>query len=317
MLKKLISFAAVCCMTVSLIPHAFAQNSPSEDVLRVMPLGDSITDGYPSDGGYRVTLCNLLEQNGLSSKVDFVGPLSKGNCYDPQHAGYIGYTIDDIKDSFMGEKIGIYSFIDELMQENPADVVMLQIGTNDIFSSYQLDTIGDRLELLVDKILGYLPEDGMLFLATIPVVNMSFGFTDYDGAIVDYNNVIRELVKEKQKTESRIRLSEINSVITKDNIGDGVHPSDAGYKLMGEYWYDILSKYISEREENHEVPVIPGDLDGNGIMNAVDASLMKRHLTRGCFSRGSAEIKAAELTGDGNVLAEDGAVMSRLLLNEE
>lgn len=45
---------------------------------------------------------------------------------------------------------------------------MLQIGTNDILSAYN-DGIADRLEHLVDYIASYLPEDGRLFVASIPI----------------------------------------------------------------------------------------------------------------------------------------------------
>ena len=57
------------------------------------------------------------------------------------------------------------------METYPADIVMLQIGTNDILSLYDLDNAGTRLELLIDKIMSYLPDDGMLFLATIPCMD--------------------------------------------------------------------------------------------------------------------------------------------------
>ena len=63
--------------------------------LRVMPLGDSITDGFTGQpiGGYRLTLWHLLEENGYADGIDMVGPQWGGDGIDPNHAGYSGYAI--------------------------------------------------------------------------------------------------------------------------------------------------------------------------------------------------------------------------------
>ena len=53
------------------------QPEPSRPI-RYMPLGDSITDGYPGEqGGYRTLLWQLLVQRD-GDKIDFVGSLSGG-----------------------------------------------------------------------------------------------------------------------------------------------------------------------------------------------------------------------------------------------
>lgn len=63
-LKKLISaIASAAVMLSCTVFPADAQNNETEK-LRVMPLGDSITDGFWLQGGYRTTLCELLEKNG-------------------------------------------------------------------------------------------------------------------------------------------------------------------------------------------------------------------------------------------------------------
>ena len=169
--KKILAFMLTFVMAFSAIFTVTAEEATAEK-LKVMPLGDSITDGYWLTGGYRQFLCEKLTDGGYMDGIDFVGPNWGGNI-DPNHAGYSGYSIDNIDqaDSISGQRTGISSFIDWLMENHPADVVMLQIGTNDILSYYDLENIGTRLEKLVDTILTYLPEDGALFLATIPCMD--------------------------------------------------------------------------------------------------------------------------------------------------
>src|SRR5690349_12885605 len=77
-------------------------NAESNGGVRVMPLGDSITDGFNVPGGYRVGLWQRLVSGGFS--VDFVGtgfngPASLG---DHDHEGHSGFRIDQIDASIVG-----------------------------------------------------------------------------------------------------------------------------------------------------------------------------------------------------------------------
>lgn len=258
--KRKSIFAVLTSLIMVFICVFHVSSVENKETIRIMPLGDSITDGYSTVGGYREPLANKLEQNGLSGRIDFVGPNWGGNCYDPQHAGYSGYSIDNIpqEDSISGARTGLSSFIDWLMEAYPADVVMLQIGTNDILSYYDLDNIGARLEKLVDAVLTYIPKDGMLYLATIPCmdanntlyINPNYFTPDYMDECVDkYNKEIKRIAADKQSQGKSISLADINSVLTKEDLYDGVHPTADGYKKMSEYWYDTLNQYL-----NGEVP---------------------------------------------------------------
>lgn len=224
--------------------------------IKLMALGDSITEGFTYRGAYRVPLANLLEENGLSQYVDFVGKKQAGDCYDNQHCGYTGYSIDPIseEDSVSGGRSGISERIEDLFGTYTPDVVMLQIGTNDILSLYELDSAGDRLKALVDSIFEKLPDDGMLYLATIPYMNAEddtyidpeyFTVEDMDKYVDDYNEKVKALVEEEKAAGRNIELADINSVLTKEDLQDGIHPTKEGYEKMGAYWYDIISGYVT------------------------------------------------------------------------
>lgn len=266
--KSIIAVLSSMAMAFLCIFHV--SSVETEAAVRVMPLGDSITDGFSTVGGYREPLANKLEQNGLSGKIDFVGPNWGGNCYDPQHAGYSGYSIDNIpqENSISGARTGLSSFIDWLMETYPADVVMLQIGTNDILSYYDLENIGTRLEGLVDSVLKYIPEDGMLYLATIPCMDANntlyinpYYFTpdSMDECVDKYNEEIKRIAADKQSQGKNIRLADINGVLTKEDLYDGVHPTADGYKKMSEYWYDTLNQYLNGEDTEPTLPTEPTD----------------------------------------------------------
>lgn len=348
-LTVFIAFSSVFCV------HA----EESGEKIRVMPLGDSITDGFSTVGGYRQPLCNKLEENGYSGNFDFVGPNWGGNCYDPQHAGYSGYSIDNIDqaDSISGARTGLSSFIDWLMDAYPADVVMLQIGTNDILSYYDLDNIGTRLEKFVDTVLTYIPDDGMLYLATIPYMdaNNTLYINEYyftpesmDECVNAYNAEIKRIAAEKQAEGKNIRLADINSVLTKSDLYDGVHPTEAGYKLMADYWYDILVNYLNGTEnplptepptefptepETTEPPTLPptepypteqettnppgiyvkGDANYDGKLSVADIVFMNECLTRKKEML-VVNFAASDMNGNGQLDIFDAVLLRRLLL---
>ena len=66
---------------------------PNAGAPKVMPLGDSLTDGYYTPGGYRPDLAELLGQDGLL--VDYVGSLANGPAgfRDQEHEGHSGWRI--------------------------------------------------------------------------------------------------------------------------------------------------------------------------------------------------------------------------------
>jgi hypothetical protein len=158
------------------------------------------------------------------------------------------------------------------METYDPDIVLLQIGTNDVLSAYN-NGIEDRLENLVDYMLTYLNDDeDVLFVTSIPYMDVeevyswfwSYGSVYYsmdkddfcdliDDYIDSYNVKIQNLVAEKQAEGKHIQYADINSVVNPDtDLNDGVHPNEQGYEKMGEYWYTVLDGYLSgESSDNY------------------------------------------------------------------
>ena len=299
--RKLTSALTAAALTLGLLIPA--GTSAEEQKLRVMPLGDSITDGFTVVGGYRIPLWYLLQEQGIVDGIDFVGPNGWyiDGVADYNHAGYSGYTIADCPG-----RQGIYNFIDWLMEEYPADVVMLQIGTNDIISSYDLDHAGERLELLADSILTYIPEGGMLYISTIPYMDAdvttytdAYTVEEMDAAVDDYNAKVKALVAKKQSEGKPVAQADVNSVLTKADLSDGVHPSEDGYRKMAEYWCGVLTEFVSgtpaptqpastEPTEPTETTAptettepdkpVPGDVNGDGQTDVTDIIILQKYL---------------------------------------
>lgn len=258
--------------------------SAASDPVKIIAMGDSITHGYINgDNGYRKYFCYGLQQNGITN-FDMVGPNNDWTdsttydwngttiTYDPAHAGYSGYAIQKI-----GSRQGLQETIFDttytdgdvsgnMMEVYQPDVIMLQIGTNDVLDA-QLTGIGDRLEELVDKLIPYVSGDGqVLYLASIPDIDAAKKYdwlgayqwtygVSYESdpekfvatvqaAVDDYNTIVKNLVAKKQAEGAHIEFSDINSTIdiSAGDLEDGVHPSEQGYAKMGQYWSNLLTE---------------------------------------------------------------------------
>lgn len=258
--------------------------SAASDPVKIIAMGDSITHGYINgDNGYRKYFCYDLQQNGITN-FDMVGPNNNWSdsatydwngttiTYDPAHAGYSGYAIQKI-----GSREGLQETIFDttyvngdvsgnMMEAYQPDVIMLQIGTNDVLDA-QLTGIGDRLEELVDKLIPYVSGDGqVLYLASIPNIDAierydwlgayewTYGVSyksdpekfvaTVQAAVDDYNTIVKNLVAKKQAEGAHIEFSDINSTIdiSAGDLEDGVHPSEQGYEKMGQYWSNLLTE---------------------------------------------------------------------------
>ncbi|MBR5370619.1 MAG: hypothetical protein IK130_00245 [Oscillospiraceae bacterium] len=318
--RKAAAFCAAALMLTGAQPPVCAEDSTK---LRVMCMGDSITDGFWLTGGYRNTLCSMVTENGLAGRIDFVGPnwgISTSDGYDPNHAGFSGYSIDNIaqEDSVSGGRIGLSSFMETMLETHPADVIFLQIGTNDILSLYDLDHFGERLEHLVDMILPALPENGMLYLATLPAMDANdhlyiseyyFTVESMDAAVAQCNAQIKALAQKKKAAGQPVTLADVNGVLTKADLYDGVHPSEAGYQKLGEFWYTQLTDYLGSADRPHDAAK-PGDINADGSINTADAAILRSFLL-GEPGLTAEQASRADFDGDSRLTAIDLTLLKK------
>lgn len=271
-----VSAAVVCGISVNAVNAAESDSKTT----KILCIGDSITDGYGTDGSYRKFLYHNLTESGYS--IDMTGPnWSWGDAsytdeetgetfsYDAAHCGYSGYAIKE----YPGRN-GILETVqngDYLTVYSP-DVVILQIGTNDVIDNHELDKADERLETLVDYIVENISSESDLFVTTIPYLDPNredvySWFSNYrhssdwqtnysddeveinvKNAVDEYNSTVKKVVEKVQSEGVKnIHFADVNSAVTdvKTQLKDGVHPNNTGYKLMGNYWTGVMKQYLS------------------------------------------------------------------------
>ncbi|WP_327046586.1 GDSL-type esterase/lipase family protein [Microbispora sp. NBC_01189] len=195
-------------------------------MMRVMPLGDSITLGVgsPTSSSYRISLQRSLGYQGLG--YDFVGsqasggnppgsPGGGGPAIDLDHEGHSGWRVDQIQASAQG-----------WLQVYRPDVVLLHLGTNDMIQDYLATTAVDRLMSLTDLVFTVRPQATVIVSTLVPSRTPAI-----DARIRQFNQRLPGLVRGRVSAGRHLVLVDMSSV-TKADIADDVHPNDNGYTKM-------------------------------------------------------------------------------------
>jgi lysophospholipase L1-like esterase len=201
----------------------------NDEAIAVMPLGDSITDGYNVPGGYRIDLWQtLVEQRGYA--IDFVGSLQNGppQLPDKDHEGHSGWRIDQIRKRISG-----------WLRKSEPDVVLLLIGTNDIVQNYALETAPQRWLALIRDIQQQQPGTHIL-AASIPPIDDPV----LNQRAETFNHAIADLVAKDSDSHPAITFVDVYSHLSMDDLADGVHPNRQGHRRIAAAWQSPLSQVL-------------------------------------------------------------------------
>ena len=203
--------------------------------VRIMPMGDSITDGVPVAGGYRDLLYTLLNNRGDS--FTFVGSLSNNDTAaliaagQTHHEGHSGYVITNGTgraglDENLATWIGPGA-------ESP-DKILLMIGSNDINLGYDMPNAPVRLSALIDHIYGYRPGVKLYVASIIPMVG-------HEADVQAFNAAIPGVVASHRALgQDVVYVPMYEALNISTDLADGLHPNALGYLHMAQAWDTAL-----------------------------------------------------------------------------
>jgi predicted neuraminidase/lysophospholipase L1-like esterase len=202
-----------------------------------MPLGDSITHGSGGPTGYRGVLYESLTNGGYD--VDFVGG-ETGNSEgmtDPDHEGHSGWRTDEIRDN-----------INSWLNDNPAEIILLHIGTNDISDEQSAEEIANEIADVLDNIDVWENANGAdVWVILARIVNRR----DHTGSLgqetTALNDQIQSLADARSAAGDKLMVVDMESAL--DYPGDmngSVHPNESGYGKMAVVWYNALNSFLPQ-----------------------------------------------------------------------
>ncbi|MCX6875336.1 MAG: GDSL-type esterase/lipase family protein [Verrucomicrobia bacterium] len=212
-----------------------AGSAQALDLGKIMPMGDSITDGVPVAGGYRDPLYTLLNSKG--DTFTFVGSATNNETTtlsaagQTHHEGHSGYVI-----AAGGGRTGL----DENLAgwigsgaENP-NRILLMIGSNDINLGYDMANAPARLSTLITHIYGYRPAVKLYVASIIPM-------SGHEADVRVFNTAIPGIVASHRALgQDVVYVPMYESLNINTDLADGLHPNALGYQHMAQAWDTAL-----------------------------------------------------------------------------
>lgn len=244
--------------------------TPIQAQIRILPLGNSITQGKVGLPSYRQALWKMFEQADMS--VDFVGSLDAPflceedvkDGFDPDHEGHWGFRIDQIL-SHTGADINCRAAsknggLSQWLQNYTPDIALVHLGTNDLFQKpwYQssesvLSTTLAELDTVI-QILRLDNPNVQLYLAQLIPVNDA----STNKLVLSYNQSLKSFSLRRQSLQSPIVLIDQYSGFNwQTDTHDGVHPNAVGAQKMAFKWFQAITNPLSAAARNAQLSQMP------------------------------------------------------------
>ncbi len=191
-----------------------------------MPLGDSNTWGWLVPGSYRTQLYQDLTAQGI--RAQFVGSLSNGpdNLPSKNNEGHSGWTISQIAGG-----------ADGWIKAAQPQIVLLMIGTNDVWHQQDAANAPKRLGDLIDQLARDLPH-GYIVVASVPPLASA----NNNSAAAVYNSAIAPLVAAHAAGGEHVSYADIYAATPPVDLMDEAHFNADGYAKMAEIWNNTMER---------------------------------------------------------------------------
>jgi lysophospholipase L1-like esterase len=208
--------------------------------LRVMPLGDSITQANTERNSYRRPLFHALQAE--NANVDFVGSVRQNHLgpppnpdFDLDHEGHWGWTADEIL-----AEVGGWA------QTHRPDIVLLHLGSNDMLRGQGIGSTLQELSGILAALRSAHPRVVVLLAQLIPAD------TPQASRIVELNAALPGLAASLTSHESPVAIvDQFTGFDAVADTVDGVHPNDRGEEKMAQRWLDALRPLVIARDTHH------------------------------------------------------------------
>jgi lysophospholipase L1-like esterase len=193
---------------------------------RIMPVGDSITEGGATFSNYRSLLGEKLRAAGVA--FEFVG--TRGTA-ELRHEGYGGKNIE-----FLAATVPAH------FTKIPADLVLLHAGHNHFAEEQPIPGMLTATERLITSLRTANPQVIVLLAQVIPA-----GKLPKYSYIPELNTELARLASRLHTPAQPVRLVDQATGFDwrTDTISDLVHPNAAGAAKMAARWFEALHSLLS------------------------------------------------------------------------
>ncbi len=221
--------------------------------LRVMPIGDSITEGYQSSpgqfgNGYRYPLQQDIQNMG--QMIQFVGDQSDGTMNNPQNEGFSAKEIAYIASQA----------VPSAASWRP-NVALILAGTNDVNGNDDIANAPGRLDSMINGLFNSAPDATMLVAGLPPSFDTAF-----NSNLQAFNVSVRALVSQRQNSGQHVEYVDMSNLDPNADKADALHPNPAGYQIMGNNFASAIEDVMNKGWVTNAVAITrtPGGGGGHG-----------------------------------------------------
>ncbi|MEM7198849.1 MAG: SGNH/GDSL hydrolase family protein [Planctomycetota bacterium] len=225
--------ATAVAALLAALPAAVGAQAPTP--VRMMPLGDSITEGAHGSATYRYYLWHALLDAGYC--VDFVGGqqgVQGGRPWNPNfdqdHEGHSGWRADMVLGS-----------VRAWTAQHDPDVVLLHLGTNDLWQAQSAASTLTEIDAIIDEMRA-ARSDVVILLAQIIPVGAWVGFS-----VDPLNALLPAFAAAKHAPSAPVLLvDQWTGFDPRIDTDDGVHPNRFGDQKMAAAWLSALETLLAD-----------------------------------------------------------------------
>ena len=213
--------------------------------VKIMPFGDSVTQGAAQHNSYRRPLWIKLKNGGYY--VDFVGSQDsnfggapQNTDFDLTHEGHWGWRADEL----------LYS-VNDWASANQPDIVLLHVGTNDVLQGQSVNSTVNDISQIIDRLRAVNPNVKLLLAKLIPTTRSE------NGTISALNEALGGLAEQKNTRQSSLTIVDQNANFNAyADTYDGVHPNEGGEEKMAAAWYQALQPLLAPAPTPYLLPAV-------------------------------------------------------------
>lgn len=207
---------------------------------RIMIIGDSISAG---PGCYKGYLLDDLAAAGVSN-FEFVGEYNDDCGRGVRHSAVscstaTQYTQPEFTLGANCNNLGPFPGLAALMTEYDPDLLMIQLGVNDVWNGRAVDAILGDYATLVQQARAANP-NVVLAVAQIQQISPT---GDSGAVFARAEQLIQALpawAASQSQPSSPVFVADLWTSSSTTETNDGVHPNDVGAQRMGENWFAAL-----------------------------------------------------------------------------
>jgi acyl-CoA thioesterase I len=188
--------------------------------LRILPLGTSSTvgGGSPETAGFRGPLEALLTRDGIA--YDMVGSQHSGppSVPDLDHEGHGGWTMKRMQPLVAG-----------WVTAARPDVILLQVGTNDLLAGTSAAATAARLDTMLTTIHS-------VSSASVVVAGVWAPLPTRAAARAEYTRLATGIASRHQGRGEPVTFIDTATLLQPGELFDGLHPNAKGYRKISALW---------------------------------------------------------------------------------